>query len=93
VKTTLNKNIYIGTPLYYNVEGAPFEIGDKVLVLNNPNNDETFNPIFGLRKGIIVYFEYSCGCGQNFPDDPMIGVEFGNDLIEEFWKEELQKTD
>jgi hypothetical protein len=86
----LRANMCKANPLFHNVKGAPFEIGDKVLVLDNPNIDETFNPVFGLRRGLIVYFEYSCGCGQNFPEDPMIGIEFEDGRTEEFWKEELK---
>jgi len=69
--------------------GAPFKIGDWVLVLNNPNADSTFNNSFSNKKGVVNYFEYGCGCGQTFPVDPMIGVLFPDKRVEEFWKEEL----
>ena len=78
---------------YENVEGAPFHIGDRVTVLNNPNNDETFNMLFVFKTGVIVHFDSGCGCGQSFPDDPKIGVRFNNETIEEFWKEELSHSD
>jgi hypothetical protein len=58
-------------------------------VLDNPNQDETFNTNSSNRVGEIIYFEYNCGCGQTFPNDPMIGVKFDNAEIEEFWEEEL----
>lgn len=73
-------------PLYKNVDGAPFKIGDKIKVLNNPNNDETFNKLFISKSGLVIYYDYECGCGQNFPDDPMIGVRFENGIVEEYWK-------
>ncbi len=74
---------------YYNIEGAPFNIGDKVIVLNNPA-DDTLNKKFIGKKGEVSFFEYDCGCGQTFPNDPMIGVKFDNGRSGEFWKEELQ---
>ncbi|MFZ1982481.1 MAG: hypothetical protein WAU61_14355 [Smithella sp.] len=74
----------------YNIDGAPYKIGQKVKVLNNPNKDDTFDVKFINKKGEIIFFEYDCGCGQTFPTDPMIGVKFSNGSIDEFWKEELQ---
>jgi hypothetical protein len=75
----------------YNIEGAPFEIGDIVQVLNNPSNDETFNSNTIGKVGKVIFFEYDCDCGQTYPHDPMIGVRFSNNLIEEYWREELIK--
>ena len=71
----------------YNIDGAPYKIGQKVKVLNNPNKDDTFDVKLINKKGEIIFF---CGCGQTFPTDPMIGVKFSNGSIDEFWKEELQ---
>ncbi|MGE4513187.1 MAG: hypothetical protein AB7E26_05135 [Chryseobacterium sp.] len=65
------------------------KVGDKVLILNNPNNDETFNSEFSGQEGTVKYFNYDCGCGQTYPNDPMIGVEFSGGKKEEYWKEEL----
>lgn len=76
----------------YNIEGVPFKIGDKVRVLNNPSNDETFDKKYSGRNGEVIFFEYDCGCGQNFPEDPMIGIKFQNGKVEEFWKDELLLT-
>ncbi len=73
--------------LVANVKGAPFRIGDIVKVVYA--TDDTFNPYYMNHIGTIVHFDYSCGCGQTFPDDPMIGVKFVR-KIEEFWKEELK---
>lgn len=84
------KNILEPKPMFIDVQGAPFKIGDVVLVLNNPNSDETFDLSFIGTKGKVEYFEYDCGCSQTFPDDPMIGVRFPDNTLEEFWKEELE---
>jgi hypothetical protein len=73
----------------YHVEGATFNIGDEVQVLNNPSNDETFNSETIGKIGKVTFFEYDCGCGQTYPNDPMIGVIFSDNLVEEYWKEEL----
>lgn len=86
----ITKYILKPKPRRFDVEGAPFKIGDLVTVLDNPNIDETFNYDFSGKRGAIEYFEYDCGCGQTFPDDPMIGVRFANKQIAEFWKDELQ---
>lgn len=75
--------------IYEDIQDAPFMISNKVRVLDNPNGDETFNEKFINKIGIIIYFEYECGCGQTYPIDPMIGVQFSNGNVEEFWKEEL----
>lgn len=69
------------------VPGAPFKIGALVRVVQLA--DETANPIWLGRSGCVKFFEYKCGCGQSFPDDPMIGVEYEG-RIEEFWREELE---
>lgn len=36
---------------FKNIKGAPFKISDKVLVLDNPNNDNSFNNEFVGKKG------------------------------------------
>lgn len=90
---TLDKYITqkILTPQYrnYDIEGAPYKIGEDVVILDNPSNDETFDKKFVGRKGMIVFYEYDCGCGQTYPNDPMIGVRFSNGKIAEFWEEEI----
>ena len=76
--------------LKFDIDGAPFKIGDKVEVLNNPNLDETFDKRFFNNICEVIYFEYDCGCGQIFPEDPMIGIKSSDGKIGEFWKEELE---
>lgn len=78
---------------FHNVDGAPYRIGDNVKVLNNPSNDETFDLRFVGREGIVEHFDYDCGCGQTFPNDPMIGVKFSDGMIEEFWSEEITRLE
>lgn len=70
-----------------NIHGAPFRIGDAVRVVMSA--DETFDKQYLGEVGTVLYFDYSCGCGQSFPEDPMIGVQFTGFRMEEFWKEEL----
>jgi hypothetical protein len=86
ITTTILKPIY----RVEDIEGAPYKIGDIVKVLSNPNNDDTFSMKFVGKEGKVEYFEYDCGCGQNYPEDPMIGIKFQNGKIAEFWKEELE---
>lgn len=73
--------------IYEDVAGAPFRIGQRVRVA--AIIDETADIQFLGKEGRVAYFEYTCGCGQRFPDDPMIGVLF-LDVTAEFWKEELE---
>jgi hypothetical protein len=73
-------------PIFENVTGAPFRIGDLVRAVQIL--DSTGNRTLLGKIGTIRYFEYSCGCGQTFPADPMIGVLIG-ETTHEFWKEEL----
>jgi hypothetical protein len=68
------------------VLGTPFKIGESVRVVKI--NDETGNRYFLYKQGHVAYLNYDCGCGQSFPNDPMIGVKFAR-KTEEFWKDEL----
>lgn len=72
-----------------NVEGAPFKIGDKVTVLDDPEKDETFDDSFIGYPGTIVDLDYQTGVGQTYPGDPMIGVDTVVGYYC-FWKEELK---
>jgi hypothetical protein len=76
-------------PIYDNVHGAPSRIGESVRV--HGSQDETFDPSYKRRVGTIEYFEYECGCGQSYPNDPMIGVKFRDGKTAEFWAEELRR--
>ena len=62
-------------------------IGQMVRVIGA--TDDTIDVSYWGRTGKVSYFDYNCGCGQS-EGDPMIGVEFGENDIEEFWKEELK---
>lgn len=81
----------LANPVYTDVEGAPFNIGQQVVVVGS--EDQTFDCASEGRDGIVEYFEYDCGCGQTHPGDPMIGVVFRDGTREEFWKEELGPCD
>lgn len=86
------------------VEGAPFQVGDVVAIAGIV--DETFAAAYETesmeagvapaddfaigRHGVVSHLDYSCGCGQVYPGQPMIGVAFeGTELVPEFWPEEL----
>lgn len=66
--------------------GLPIAIGDRVQIV--ALTDETAAASHLGQSGHVVYFDYFCGCGQSFPDDPMIGVMLG-ESVGEFWREEL----
>ena len=67
------------------------KIGSIVKVIKG--TDETFDTRFLHRVGVVEYFDYDCGCGQSYPNDPMIGVKFPEGVTEEFWSEELAELD
>lgn len=76
-------------PLYEDVEGAPVKIGQIVMVLEQ--SDEEGYPELVGEIGIVHHLEYECGCGQEYPHSPMIGVKFdGDEEAKEFWPEELE---
>ncbi|EOB4971321.1 hypothetical protein ACHELQ_002076 [Vibrio fluvialis] len=63
------------------VEGAPFQVGDKVKS--------------GKDEGVVHYLDYAGGCGESYPDDPMICVNWHKrgrhtDATEHLWKEEIE---
>ena len=72
-----------------NIADAPYKIDDRVKVVLAA--DETTDLEFLGHTGKVVHLNYSNACGQSFPDDPMIGVEFEGSEVESFWKEELEK--
>jgi hypothetical protein len=74
--------------IHADVDGAPFSIGQSVTVCGL--TDETADRSFLRKRGIVAYFDYYCGCGQTYPQDPMIGVCFPSDKVAEFWREELE---
>jgi hypothetical protein len=73
------------------VEGSPYQPGQRVKVVDAIDITPPCTNVteyIGLF-GIVDYLEYSCGCGQHFPEDPMIGVSFSDGRQMEFWAEEL----
>jgi len=79
----------MGKNIYYTPHGAPMKIGALVKI-DLTFADETADFSLDKRLGTVIYFNYDCGCGQSFPNDPMIGVVLlEQPIVEEFWKEEL----
>src|SRR5258707_15358938 len=83
---TKKQTIGRARPLRCNIRGAPFWIGDHVQVTQIV--DFAASKALVGKVGTVEYFEYSCGCGQTYPGDPMIGVRITK-VTHEFWKEEL----
>jgi len=77
----------VARPIREPVPGAPRQPGDRVVVVAVA--DSTVDPGHIGKVGRVDYLEYSCGSGQTFPGDPMIGVVFDGGGREEFWPEEL----
>ena len=53
--------------------------------------DEAIEALIG-QFGIVEYLEYNCGCGQIYPNEPMIGVKLDDGSEHEFWFEELKEA-
>lgn len=77
-------------PIYDRVEGSPFQPGGIVKVVSATDLELYDVSKYIGRTGVVKYLEYSCGSGQTYPGDPMIGVDLGEGILEEFWSEELQ---
>lgn len=75
-------------PIREPVPGAPRQPGDRVVVVRVI--DPTASAEHVGQLGSVVHLEYGCGCGQRYPDDPMIGVELDDGTAEEFWRDELE---
>lgn len=73
--------------IYTDVVGAPVKIGQEVQIYDLC--DDTVEIVYIGCCGVVEYLEYNCGCGQVYPESPMIGVRFADGSIEEFWAEEL----
>lgn len=71
------------------MEGSPYQPDDLVVVAEVVDKDVCDLSEFVGRTGVVVHLEYECGCGQHYPDDPMVGVTFDDGQLVEFWKEEL----
>jgi hypothetical protein len=78
-------------PIRSHVEGSPYQPGQNVTVTSSAEGDDPLVGVTGFigKSGVILYLEYSCGCGQRYPDEPMIGVKFPDSTMQEFWAEEL----
>jgi len=81
-------------PVYHNVAGAPYQPGQLVRVTCSCDEQGDASGIRALvgKFGVVKYLEYSCGSGQYFPDDPMVGVRFRDGEVRELWKDELREV-
>ena len=78
----------MSNPIFCHVPGSPYQVGDRVTVARIL--DEEGNQKYLNQQGEVVHLEYECGCGQRFPDIPMIGVRFIDGIMEEYWADELK---
>lgn len=79
----------LARPIYEPVEGSPYQPGQRVTVVDAVDG-EVHDVSWRIgQAGTVEYLEYSCGCGQSYPKDPMVGVRFEDGRLEEFWPEEL----
>jgi len=71
---------------------APFQCGQRVKVKgpNRPGDidEEMCAPYVGCC-GVVQWLRYQTGCGDRFPDDPMICVELDDGREYDFWHNEL----
>lgn len=79
-------------PLLHEVPGAPYQPGERVLMVRAVDRYVHDVSEFVGREGVVEYLEYECGCGQHYPEDPMVGVRFEDGDLQEFWREELRQV-
>lgn len=74
--------------IIFNIKGLKFKIGQnvKVVTLSDQHGNKKYVGVMGK----VMYFNYDCGCGQSYPYDPMIGVQFKDKKVAEYWNEELE---
>ena len=77
-------------PIRDHVDGAPYQPGQIVRVVDAVDTHVHDVSACVGQYGTVAYLEYECGCGQTYPDGPMIGVVLVNGKQEEFWSEELR---
>ncbi len=86
-------------PIRERVEGSPYQPGDRVKVVRAIDQEVHDVSRFVGHTGTVEHLEYDCGCGQRYPDVPMVGVKFG---IEEdatfdvgrlFWPEDEERLE
>jgi hypothetical protein len=77
-------------PVRRRVRDSPYQPGDGVQIVGAIDREIHDVSEYVGKKGTVDYLEYECGCGQIFPEVPMVGVVFPGGKIEEFWPEELQ---
>lgn len=72
--------------LYYLLEDK------KLDICRDEFHDRLHEELIG-STGHLVHYDYDCGCGQMFPEQPMIGVKINSGMFKgetiEFWREEL----
>ena len=76
-------------PVRWFVAGSPFQPGDRVTVTRATDRDVYDVTRYVGCSGVVDYLEYECGCGQHFPEEPMVGVKFEDGTVEAFWPGEL----
>lgn len=64
------------------------QVGDIVKVVSL--TDETATKKLLNKTGMVIYLDGFEGVG-NTKKDPLIGVEFENGKVDDFWTEELEK--
>jgi hypothetical protein len=81
-------------PVRRHVAGAPYQPGQLVRVERSCDEQGDASGVRELvgRFGVVKYLEYSCGSGQHYPDDPMVGVRFRDGGVRELWKDELSSV-
>lgn len=76
-------------PIRHHVNGSTYQPGMPVRIVDAIDRDvHDVSEFIGLR-GVVEYLEYECGCGQHYPEDPMVGILFHDGRRQEFWREEV----
>ena len=81
-------------PITTHVHGSPYQVGETVRVVRSLDSEASQCGVHEHigRVGTVRHLEYFCGCGQSYPDAPMIGITFTDGSWEEFWPEEMERA-
>ena len=73
--------------IFTKVDGSPYQVGDVVRVVSICDDAGDRGAIGSI--GVVDHLDYDSGCGETYPDDPMISVK-GCGI---FWSEELETAE
>lgn len=80
------------TKVYEDFKGAPFKIGEKVVISWIPGSENVSDILSYIGcTGTVSHFNYVESIADTYPYDPMTGVLFEDGRVEYFETERLRR--